>query len=437
MNIQESYSKEEFNKLVDKKLGNDEFRQYQSLFKNNYVRHRGTDEHILKENVSDDAKKQIDFVLKRIGNRDFSSLSEIAEYFRMLLAVKKTIVVFAYNGTGKTRLSSEFKSLGQELDEETGIKTADTLYYNAFTEDLFHWENDLEHDSERVLTMNSNSRFFSGLQGLAIDIKIRELLSRYADFDFFIDFTTSKISFSRNIMVEGTLQSVPNIKISRGEENIFIWCFFLAIVDLVVQSNVDYLWVKYIYIDDPISSLDDNNVISIAAHLSELLKKSKVKAVVSTHHTLFFNVFCNEINKAEQLFLQKNNVNNQYLLKDTTKTPFFHHVALLKELKRVVDLGEIYTYHFNILRTILEKTASFHGYAHFSSCIRKNPDDADDIIHKRMLDIMSHGNYSLLEPVIMGDENKGHFKNILYNFLEDYKFNNKIIDSVQVQEDTQ
>ena len=437
MNIPESYSKEEFKKLMNKKLNNDEFKQYQALFKNNYIKHKGTEIHVLKDNATDEAKKEIDFVLKRIGNRDFTSLNEISEYFRMLLEIKKTIVVFAYNGTGKTRLSAEFKSLGQELNEETGIKSADTLYYNAFTEDLFHWENDLENDVERILTMNSNSRFFSGLQGLAIENKIRELLSRYADFDFFIDYASSKISFSRNIMVDGTLQSVPNIKISRGEENIFIWCFFLAIVDLVVQGNEGYSWVKYVYIDDPISSLDDNNVIAIAAHLSELLKKADVKVVVSTHHTLFFNVFCNEISRAEQLFLQRNNANKQYLLKDTTKTPFFHHVALLQELTRIVNSNEIYTYHFNILRTILEKTASFHGYAHFSSCIRKDPDDADNIIHKRMLDIMSHGNYSLLEPVIMGDENKEHFKKILMNFLEDYKFNGSIIGSIEVQEETQ
>lgn len=437
MNIPQSYSKEEFKKLIDKTLNNDDFRQYQTLFKNNYVKHKGTDTHILKESVSDEAKKEIDFVLKRLGNRDFGSLNEIAEYFRMLLDIKKTIALFAYNGTGKTRLSSEFKSLGQILNEDTGTKTADTLYYNAFTEDLFHWENDLENDLERALTMNSNSRFFSGLQGLAIETKIRDLLSRYADFDFFIDYATSKITFSKNTMIDGTLQSVPNIKISRGEENIFIWCFFLAIFDLVVQSNVDYSWVKYVYIDDPISSLDDNNVIAVAAHLSELIKKSKVKVVVSTHHTLFFNVFCNEINRAEQLFLQKNNANKQYLLKDTAKTPFFHHVALLKELTRIVNSSEIYTYHFNILRTILEKTASFHGYSHFSSCIRKDPNDADDIIHKRMLDIMSHGNYSLLEPVIMGDDNKDEFKKILKNFLEDYNFNGNIIGSVEVQEETQ
>ena len=150
---------------------------------------------------------------------------------------------------------------------------------------------------------------------------------------------------------------------------------------------------------------------------------------------MFFNVLCNEIGSAEQLFLQKSTNGKEYILKDTRKTPFFHHVALLKELKKAADSGELYTYHFNILRNILEKTASFHGYAHFSSCVRKNDDDADGMIHKRMLDLLSHGNYSLFDPKEMVEENKNHFRNILNNFLEDYNFNEAILGNSQNQEE--
>ena len=54
----------------------------------------------------------------------------------------------------------------------------------------------------------------------------------------------------------------------------------------------------------------------------------------------------------------------------------------------------------NILRNILEKTASFHGFAHFSSCIRKEADE-DGPVYKRILDLLSHGNYSLFAPIEM------------------------------------
>ena len=435
INIPDKYSTKEFNKLLNKTLRSDDFRQYQALFKESYKKSKGATEYQLKDGISVETKKKIDYVLKRVGDGRFDTLKDIAEYFRMLLEDRKFIVLFAYNGTGKTRLSAEFKSLGQHIDESTGIKSADTLYYNAFTEDLFYWDNDLENDTERVLKLNGSSRFFAGLDELEMESKIRPLLHRYADFDFAIDYENSTVSFSRNVLIDGVSQRVDNIKVSRGEENIFIWCFFLAIVTLVADKVEAYNWVKYVYVDDPISSLDDNNAIAVASHLAQLMKDCDIKVVVSSHHALFFNVLCNELGPSAQLFLQKDSSNNNYLLKNTEKTPFFHHVALLKELKHAADSGELYTYHFNILRNILEKTASFHGFKHFSSCLRKDDDDnSDGILHKRMLDLLSHGNYSLFNPIEMVDENKEHFRNILNNFLEDYKFNEKLFENTQSQE---
>ncbi|ACV63412.1 hypothetical protein Dtox_2620 [Desulfofarcimen acetoxidans DSM 771] len=434
INVPSAFSKEDFKKLTNKKLNNDNFQQYKKLFTDNYKCPRGAEQYSLKEGLSDELLAKLDFVLKRIeNNKQFDSLKDIAKYLRMLLEEKKYIVLFAYNGTGKTRLSVEFKSLGQQIIEETGEKTADTLYYNAFTEDLFYWDNDLDNDAERLLKLNSNSRFFSGLKDLEMESRIRPLLHRYVDFDFTINYESWEISFFRDALISGTTQRVDNIKISRGEENIFIWWFFLAVVQLVVDNVESYNWVKYIYVDDPISSLDDNNVIAVASHLARLMSDNDVKVIVSSHHALFFNVLCNEISNAEQMFLHRNTTNGTYILKDTRKTPFFHHVALLKELKKAADTGELYTYHFNILRNILEKTASFHGFAHFSSCIRKGEDE-DDPVHKRILDLLSHGNYSLFDPKEMVEENKDHFKRILNNFLEDNNFNQNLFMDEQGQE---
>lgn len=437
LNIPKSFTKEEFQKLTNKTLGNkpqdnNPFQQYKKIITDNYKKDRGSGNYILKEGISNETLANIDFIFKRIGYTEFNSIREIAEYFKRLLDEKKYIVLFAYNGTGKTRLSGEFKSLGQQLNEETGEKTADTLYYNAFTEDLFYWDNDLDNDTERVLKFNKSSRFFNGLKDLDMDNRIRPLLQRYADFDFSINYDDASINFYR----EESTQRIDNIKVSRGEENIFIWCFFLAIVQLVIDKAEAYEWVKYIYVDDPISSLDDNNAIAVASHLAALMKGESVKVIVSSHHTLFFNVLCNEISRAEQLFLQKSKDNATYILKDTTKTPFFHHIALLKELKKASDTGILYTYHFNILRNILEKTASFHGYAHFSSCIRKG-DEENEPVYTRIVNLLSHGNYSLFDPKEMVEENKEYFRNILNNFLEDYNFNQRIFEETQNQEEGQ
>lgn len=129
------------------------------------------------------------------------------------------------------------------------------------TEDLFFWDNDLANDLSRVLRINSTSRFFAGLGELEMDNRIRPLLNRYADFDFRIDTTEWTVKFSRVVQTAGTTATIEDIKISRGEENIFIWCFFLAIVQLALDEAEAYKWVKYVYIDDPISSLDESNAV--------------------------------------------------------------------------------------------------------------------------------------------------------------------------------
>jgi hypothetical protein len=336
------------------------------------------------------------------------------------------VLLFAYNGTGKTRLSMAFKDR-PKMKQET---QRDTLYFNAFTEDLFYWDNDLQNDAERILHINSDSKFFNGFKELALEEKIFSYLERYADFNFKIDYENWKIVFSKNIKnpkyqpetdkPEFIIQD--NIKISRGEENIFIWCIFLAICELTIDGAEAYKWVKYFYIDDPISSLDDNNAIAVASDLSKLLKKGigKVKAVISTHHGLFFNVMYNELRtlKSSQYFLYKNGTEG-YTLQKTNDTPFFHHVALLSELKKAMESDKINTYHFNMLRSILEKTATFFGFNDFSACIHGVE---DEVLYSRALNLLSHGKYSVYEPVEMSDDNKKLFKSILQAFLDKYRF---------------
>ena len=327
-------------------------------------------------------------------------------------ASKKHILLFAYNGTGKTRLSVAFKEQGKQGDK------GDTLYFNAFTEDLFTWDNDLENDKERVLKFNNKSRFFEGLPGLEIESKIDEFLSCHTNFSFKINFDEGAVRFHR--------KESSNIKISRGEERLFIWCFFLAVVQLAIDDQDGaYKWVKYIYIDDPISSLDENNAIAIAYRLANLFKEKKhsLRAIISTHHPLFFDVLCRELGKkAAQYFLFKDKGSETYRLKPSNNIPFFYHIAMLAELQKVAKGKEIYTYHFNMLRNILEKTASFHGYRHFSKCIKKLNNDPDNVLRTRVIGIMNHS-YSLYEPQEMLEENKEHFRKILKDFLEGFDFN--------------
>ena len=379
----------------------------------------------------------------------FNDLPALAQHLRDELENKKFVLLYAYNGVGKTRLSTAFKNLGKDAEDED---KRDTLYFNAFTEDLFTWDNDLEGDSERTLKLNADSSFFAGLEELEMDTRIRSLLSRYVDFDFRIDTENWEIIFSRQLPnprydenaedpdEERTITET-HIKVSRGEENIFIWCFFLAIVQLALDGAEAYDWVKYVYIDDPISSLDEHNAIAVATHLARMLKRkdSALKTVISTHHTLFFNVLCNELKpkkkKPNRFFLARHRPSPGYRLRNTGDTPFFHHVAALAELYEAKRSGEIYTHHFNMLRAIMEKTASFHGYTHFSDCIKQGEDDIDGVLHTRIVNLLSHGNYSLYEPREMMDENKEHFRRILHEFIKRYPFNPELFKEAHTKEE--
>ena len=236
------------------------------------------------------------------------------------------------------------------------------------------------------------------------------------------------------------------IKISRGEERIFVWSVFLAIFKQVLSNVAAYSWVRHVYIDDPISSLDDNNVISIACDLASLLRQAKdrarvvpaadgalsneaqeeklpLKVIVSSHHALFFNVMFNELKSAKcrNYFLNRATSSSKYTLRATEETPFFHHIALLSDLINAADSssGEIYGYHFNMLRSILEKTAIFFGKNDFSDCIRS---DADKDLFARALNLQSHGGHSLFEPIELPEKDEELFRRILKDFTTQFHF---------------
>lgn len=362
----------------------------------------------------------------------FATLDALAAHLRGELENKKYILLYAYNGTGKTRLSMAFKNIGKQGDAR-----GDTLYYNAYTEDLFTWDNDLEGDSDRKLIINRGSHFFDGLAELEMETRIRPILRRYVDFDFRIDTDDWVVRFSPK---GGSIDDL-GIKVSRGEENIFIWCFFLAIVQLAMDGAEAYQWVKYIYIDDPISSLDEHNAIAVANHLAQFFRRRdhEIRAVISSHHALFFNVLWNELREIDRKnfapkFFSHNRKTGNYQISYTGDTPFFHHLILLQDIWRAKETGQIYTHHFNALRSLLEKASIFHGHKKFSVCVKKQDDDPDETLYGRLVNILSHGNYSFYDPVEMLPENKAHFEKILTDFIEFYPFNRELISTTEEQE---
>lgn len=368
----------------------------------------------------------------------YKTLRNVATRLCDDLNTSKVVLLYAFNRTGKTRLSMAFKDWNKKK------YSVNTLYFNAFTEDLFTWNNDLEKDKERYLMINSESKFVSGLKGLSIEERIHTHLDRFAQIDFKIDYEEWKVIFNREIPNPKYNPKNPNnvepekiteeyIKISRGEENIFIFSLFMAICEIALEGHEEYKWVKNIYIDDPISSLDENNAVIVASDLSKMIKEyldnvqdgsENIKFVISSHHSLFFNVMYNELRKtkSQSYFLHKT-ANENYKLQATKDTPFFHHIEQLCEINEAVKKYQreeapkghllqsniLKTYHFNMLRAILEKTSIFFGKEDFSFSLNGIKDEE---LFSRALNIMSHGRYSLFAPQGMMRENADLFVQI-------------------------
>ena len=117
-----------------------------------------------------------------------NTLTEIAEQLKA--RQNKVQLIYAFNGTGKTRLSREFKKVippkdgGQDdLDgaEQALLSRHKILYYNAFTEDLFYWDNDLDADAEPKLKIQPNTFTDWILQDQGQDMNVISTFQRYAN----------------------------------------------------------------------------------------------------------------------------------------------------------------------------------------------------------------------------------------------------------------
>lgn len=336
------------------------------------------------------------------------TLSEIATTLRD--ADKKVQLIYAFNASGKTRLSREFRDLIDPKDQERADDhRPKVLYYNAFTEDLFYWDNDLDGDTERKLRIHPNSFTESAFKDLGLDFRVITTFQRYTQPNLTPRFSEdfSEVAFS---LEGGDDTSTGNLKISKGEESNFIWSVFYCLMDQVVSTrNVadreeretdQFNDLQYIFIDDPVSSLDENHLIQLAVDVAGLIKRSDVanglKFVITTHNPLFFNVLFNEL----QLAKKRDSTRLLSRLDDGTfsletkggdsNQSFSYHLYLKQTLEQAIADDKIERYHFTLLRNLYEKTSNFLGYPQWSQLL-----PADQQLYlNRIIQFTSHSTLS-------------------------------------------
>lgn len=369
------------------------------------------------------------------------TLTEIAQQLKD--ADKKVQLIYAFNGVGKTRLSREFKQLiapkdngvdaGDEADQPE-LPRNKILYYNAFTEDLFYWDNDLELDAEPKLKIQPNTFtdwLLEVLKELGQDGNIVRYFQHYAGDKLTPHFSEdfSEVAFS---LERGDDERSGNLKISKGEESNFIWSVFYTLLDQVISTlnevepenrvTRQFDRLEYAFIDDPVSSLDENHLIELAVNLAGLIKvsQSDLKFVITTHSPLFYNVLYNELNSKTCYLLERLEDGTFSLTEkhgDSNKS-FSYHLHLRQTLEQAIAADQVERYHFTLLRNLYEKTASFLGHPRWSDLL---PDDKEAYFN-RIVQFTSHStlsNEAVAQPTV---QEKKTVKLLLDNLIGNYGY---------------
>lgn len=363
------------------------------------------------------------------------SLSEISRQLEN--NDKKVQLIYAFNGNGKTRLSREFKLLvDPKIDDESideGLASKKIIYYNAFTEDLFYWDNDLNNDIELKLKIHSNSftEWVLTEQGQDQNVigHFQNYTNRALTPRFSPDFT--EVTFS---LEQGDDSSFNNIKISKGEESSFIWSIFYSLLDQVInvlnvlepieRETDKFNQLKYVFIDDPVTSLDDNHLIQLAVDLAQLIKRSDsasgLRFVITTHNPIFYNVLHNEINQKNCFMLDKEEDGTfklQVKPGDSNQS-FSYHLHLKKTIEEAIESNQVQRYHFTLLRNLYEKTASFLGYKKWSELLPDNK----EAYYNRIIQFTSHSTLATESVAEPSPQEKQTVRLLLKHLTDNYSY---------------
>lgn len=380
--------------------------------------------------------------------------------------VPKVQLIYAFNGTGKTQLSRKLKELlsSSTRDDDaqySELASKKILYYSAFTEDLFYWDNDLAFNAEPKLLIHPNSFTRWVLEEQGQDQNIITNFQRYTNDKLTPRFNEeykfkdkdgqesiinafTQVTFS---LKGGNDEPTGNLKISKGEESNFIWSIFYTLLEQAIFTLNDiqpdypeptpFDNLEYVFIDDPVSSLDDNHLIQLAVDLAQLIKlnKSSVNFIITTHNPLFFNVLCNEFGSDDKtehyswkskwfskFRLEKNGDGSLHLAEQPNDSPFAYHLHLISQLEEVVKSGQVEKYHFNLLRNVLEKTATFLGYKRWEQLLPETGDGLPNPYAKRIVNFSSHSKHAAEEVAPLKPEEKKILEELIKHIVEHYRF---------------
>jgi len=335
-------------------------------------------------------------------------------------------LLYAFNSVGKTRLSVAYKDATKDAGgSHSGI------YYNAYSEDLFVWNNDIENGEAdiRLTVMPSTlSRLHADLNELDVHEKLKPYRPNF-DFRFTMQTDTEKGIKSITFFPAGTQPGdVPAMKISRGEERVFVWCFFLAMMEVEGWADKQ---ARHIFIDDPVSSLDDHNIFVTASTIYDLIEKhfGERKIIIATHHVGMFSILFDWLMKGEKSGKYKERTkacilslkHGEISLETHRNDVFLYHLRVLQVLEKARQENDVRAYHFALLRQLLETVSSFLGVGRISFALERiGFDDPDEVA--RIVNALAHKNVYYFESDRLVPDSLVLFEEIYGKLNDHYAF---------------
>ena len=289
------------------------------------------------------------------------TLTQIAEQLRG--ADKKVQLIYAFNGIGKTRLSRVKELIDPKTDDSEDAHPAKVLYYNAFTEDLFYWDNDLENDAEPKLVIQPNTFTEWVLLEQGQDQNVVKnfqcLTNEHLTPSFNQHYRVrngKRVHYIRDVTFSvktGDKGGSGDIKIAKGEESNFVWSVFFTLLEQVIavldvsertdRETDQFNALEYVFIDDPVSSLDENHLIELAVNLAGLIRSSNsdssLKFIITTHNPLFINIANSELKDAPVHTCKKRFEDGSFALDEKRGTrivSFSYHLFLKQTLEQAI-----------------------------------------------------------------------------------------------------
>lgn len=339
------------------------------------------------------------------------------------------VLIYAFNGTGKTRLSVDYETYTTEVN--SGVHAG--VYYNAYTEDLFHWSND--EDTK----LNINQSVLNKQHSYIIEApqKLQEYLDKYY-VKYYFELNYNEADYHENGIESVSFyldeeKTVP-IKISRGEERIFVWCFFLALFEV---SSFAEERNAYFFIDDPVSSLDEHNIHITASTIMDVISANyeKKKIVITTHHVGLFSILIDRLRHADgsakfknitKTYILSRKPSGEVLLSKYGDDVFLLHLHLYKMIQDNIssahETGHLHSYNFVLLRQLLENIASFHGKSGvFSYALSKI--GCDDIAElTKLINEETHKDVYYYQTSLMSQPQRDKFEYIVEKITTTYRF---------------